>query len=127
MPRLERGILPVVRETEELLGLGLNPLHRLQVTNSGEAENRRGSAAAFGTQRRQFAEVLPLARAVGYPAVRAEAEWRRQKDHGNPVWSFGAILEEGMGNRTLVPAISSDSGCPMESLLPLIGQPFQFD
>jgi len=92
------------------------------VTNGGKAENRRGSAAALGTKRGQFAEILSLARTVCYPAVGTKTEWGRQEDHGEAARNLVTLFAEGVGDWTFVASIPAEAEISVKKLLPLVRQ-----
>ncbi len=71
---LERGVLAVVGEAQQLAGLGRQRGVGPQAAHGREAEHGGGGAAAFGAKRGQLGEVGLALATVGHPAEQAEAE-----------------------------------------------------
>src|SRR5262249_16041193 len=78
MACLQRGILPIIRKTQEL-GRNILLRHFTQMANGRQTEDRLRRAAPLRTEHRQLAEILTLARVVGDTSMQAEAEWRGNK------------------------------------------------
>ena len=69
VPGLERRVLPIVREAEQLARLGIELAVLPQLPHCGEPKHGRRSAAPPGAQRAQLAEVGALRRPVGHTAT----------------------------------------------------------
>ena len=74
VPGLQRGVLPVVGEAEELAGLRLEVAVALQLDERPDGQDGGGGAAVVHAQRRQLGALGALVLGVGDTAGRLEAE-----------------------------------------------------
>ena len=74
VPGLQRGVLPVVGEAQELAGLGLEVAVALQFDERPDRQDRGGRASVVDAERRQLGALGALALGVGDAAGGLEAE-----------------------------------------------------
>ena len=74
MAGLQRCVLAIVREAEELAGLGLEVAVALQLDERPDRQDRRRRAAIVHAERRQLGAFGALALRVGHPARGLKAE-----------------------------------------------------
>ena len=88
---LERGVLAVVGEGQQLPRDRIEGFLVAQRADRREREQTRGGAAAAGAEGAELAEVTRLATAVFDPAREAEAERRGHVRHAQPAGAFRAV------------------------------------
>lgn len=119
MTRLQRGVLPVVGEAEDLLRPRRQSVHIAeQIAQRGQGEHCRGRASAFGAEAGQLGEVASHRGVVVDVAVEAEPEGPGDDPAGQ---SAIALRAEGIGlegQRRLTAVVWLQAG-----FAPLEGQP----
>src|SRR3954447_26769612 len=99
MPRVQRSVLSVVGEAQELARLGRKRLVGAQLAHRGQTEDRRARAAAAGAQRGELAVVGGLAAPVcdAAPETDPNRRWNELRVQAGAVEP--AVLGDGDGLR----------------------------
>jgi len=124
--RLERGILPVVDEREQLACLGAQRLlrHRPQETDDRRRHQRRCRGTSLLVERRQLGEVPAADLLIAHPAVQAEPERRRNERGLKLPLALDAVRIDADRDRELRPVVRAHDLLPsLVHLQPRFRQP----
>src|SRR5881409_2545023 len=104
MPRLQRGILPVICKAEKLARFLREIVFPMQVSNGRKRKNRSRRAAAFRAKRSQLGEIGILTRSVGHATIQAKSKRSRQQVARSTARILFTVGSNGDSHRKIRPS-----------------------